>query len=311
GLGTFFICTLFSIQSILLSRIKLAASGNQPNMVLFDIQTAQKEKVSALTKQYNMPVLQQVPVVNMRLESINGETGSRRKEDSSLRRGAFTREYRVTYRDSLIASEKITGGQWHGTVAGAARPIYISIEEGWSKRQKLKLGDTMVFNVQGARVSTIVGSFREVDWNRVQTNFLLVFPKGVLEDAPQFNVLLTHVPSEEASANFQKAMVKSFPNVSIIDLGLILKTIDDILGKIGFVIRFMAGFSIVTGLVVLLASVLIRKYQRIQESVLLRTIGASRKQILIITGLEYFFFGALAAATGILLSLFSSWALAK
>jgi putative ABC transport system permease protein len=73
----------------------------------------------------------------------------------------------------------------------------------------------------------------------------------------------------------------------------------------------MAAFSISTGLVVLIASVLISKYQRIQESVLLRTLGASRKQILIITTLEYFFLGALAAGTGIILSLAGSWALAK
>ena len=73
----------------------------------------------------------------------------------------------------------------------------------------------------------------------------------------------------------------------------------------------MAAFSIITGLIVLIASVLISKYQRIQESVLLRTLGGSRKQILVITALEYFFLGALAAATGILLSLAASWALAK
>jgi putative ABC transport system permease protein len=150
-----------------------------------------------------------------------------------------------------------------------------------------------------------------VDWNRVQTNFLVVFPKGVLEEAPQFHVILTHVPSTEVSARFQQAVVKAYPNVSIIDLGLILSILDEILDKIGFVIRFMAGFSIITGLVVLIASVLISKYQRMQESVLLRTLGASRKQIFSITALEYFFLGALAAATGIVLALAGSWALAK
>ncbi len=73
----------------------------------------------------------------------------------------------------------------------------------------------------------------------------------------------------------------------------------------------MAGFSILTGFIVLLASVLISKYQRMQEMVLLRAMGASRRQILTITALEYFFLGALAAATGILMSLVGSWALAK
>jgi putative ABC transport system permease protein len=281
-------------------------------MVLFDIQSGQKDQVANLAKQYHLPLLQQVPVVNMRLESINGKTAATiLDKDSNSRRGAFSREYRVTFRNSLTASEKITEGKWYGQTADAAGTAYISLEQGWAKRQNLQLGDTMVFNVQGALIPTRVGSFREVDWNRIQTNFLVVFPVGVLEEAPQFHVLLTRVASDEASARFQQAMVKNFPNVSIIDLGLVLKTLDDVLGKIGFVIRFMAAFSIVTGLVVLVASVLISKFQRVQESVLLRTLGASRKQIFAITALEYFFLGALASLTGILLSLAGSWALAK
>ena len=127
---------------------------------------------------------------------------------------------------------------------------------------------------------------------------------------PQFHVLMTRVPEEATSAGMQQAMVKQFPNVSIIDLGLILSVLDAILDKIGFVIRFMGGFSILTGFVVLIASVMISKYQRIKESVLLRTMGATRKQILVITALEYFFLGAIASFTGVLLALGGSWALA-
>ena len=145
----------------------------------------------------------------------------------------------------------------------------------------------------------------------MQTNFIFVFPKGVLDDAPQFHVLLTRVPSKPASASFQQAAVKQFPNVSIIDLGLVLSVLDDLLDKLGDIIRFMAMFSIITGVVVLIASVRISKYQRIQESVLLRTMGASRKQILAITAIEYFFLGALSAATGIMIAFVGSWLLAK
>jgi putative ABC transport system permease protein len=91
----------------------------------------------------------------------------------------------------------------------------------------------------------------------------------------------------------------------------VLSILDKLLDKVGFVIRFMAGFSIFTGLIVLIASVLISKYQRIQESVLLRTLGASRNQIFYITALEYFFLGAFAAASGTFLSLGVSWLLAR
>jgi putative ABC transport system permease protein len=311
GLGTFLISTLYLSQNLLLDQVSLSGSGNQPNMVLFDIQSNQKEAVTRLVKESNIPILQEAPIVTMRLAEINGRTVEAIQKDSSSKipDWALTREYRVTYRDSLINSEKLVQGELH-THTSPTGIISISVEEAYLKRMNLKLGDELVFNVQGAPVKTVIGSTREVDWNRVQTNFLMVFPKGVLEEAPQFHVLVTKVKSAEQSANFQRALVQEFPNVSAIDLGLILRTIDEILEKVSFVIRFMALFSIVTGLIVLSSSVIISKYQRIQESVLLRTLGANSRQILQISLIEYFFLGALATLSGILLSLVSSWLLA-
>ena len=312
GLGTAFICTLFFVQDILINRVTLSSSKNQPNMVLFDIQSDQKAAVSNLTKSMNLPVLQEVPIVNMRMTEIKGRTAADYKKDSvawGAMRG-LEREYRVTYRDSLSDSEEIIEGKWIGR-AEPGKPVYVSIEDGYARRIGVKVGDELKFNVQGAPLKALVGSTRKVDWNRIQTNFILIFPAGVLEDAPQFHVLLTQVPSNEISAKYQQAVVRTFPNISMIDLGLVLSVLDEILDKMGFVIRFMAAFSIITGLIVLISSVLISKYQRIRESVLLRTIGASRKQILVITALEYFFLGALAAGAGIILSLIASWSLAR
>jgi putative ABC transport system permease protein len=293
--------------------VNRSASGNQPNTVLFDIQPAQREKVVVLAQQHDLPIQGTVPIVTMRLERINSITAEALQRDSTLpmQKWVFSREYRVTFRDTLSTSEKIAKGKWNGAVNGPSGTVFISLEQRFAERNDIKVGDTMMFNVQGALIPTVVGSLREVDWNRIQTNFLVVFPTGVLEQAPQFHVLLTRIPDKAASARFQQAVVRQFPNVSIIDLGLVLSILDKLLDKVGFVIRFMAGFSIITGLVVLIASVLISKYQRIQESVLLRTLGASRKQIFFITALEYFFLGALAAATGIVLSLVGSWLLAQ
>ncbi|MFD2161191.1 ABC transporter permease [Paradesertivirga mongoliensis] len=312
GLGTVFISTLFLVQDILLNRVALSASGNQPNMVLFDIQTNQKPAVAALTRSHGLPVISEVPIITMRIEEVNGYSAADVRKDSTIKvsRRAFNSELRVTYRDTLSASERITKGKWIGRVTPEGL-INVSLEEGYANRIHVGIGDKITFNVQGALIPTVVSSFREVDWNRIQTNFRLVFPAGVLEDAPQFHVLMTRAPDSRASAKFQQAVVQSFPNISVIDLELVLSVLDEILDKIGFVIQFMAAFSIITGLIVLVASVLISKYQRIQESVLLRTLGGSKRQILIITALEYFFLGAFAAATGIILSLAGSWALAK
>ena len=313
GLGTTFICLLINIQSILLNRISLSASSGQSNAVLFDIQPAQKDSLVALTMQQGLPVHAVVPIVNMRLEQVNQITAATLEKDSTLpmRKWVFSREYRVTFRDSLTDSEKITKGRWVGKPDQRTGNIFISLEERFAERNGIDIGDTMVFNVQGSIVPALVGSLRKVDFNRIQTNFLVVFPSGVLETAPQFLVLMTRIPDKQTSARYQQLIVQRFPNVSMIDLTLILNILDKLLDKVGFVIRFMAAFSIITGLVVLIASVLISRYQRMQESVLLRTMGASRRQIYYITALEYFFLGALAAATGMILSLALSWLLAK
>ena len=312
GLGTAFISTLCLVQDILLKRVTLSASGNQPNMILFDIQTTQKDQVAALANQYRLPLIQQVPIVTVRIEEINGKSAADVQKDSTIKisKNAFNSELRVTYRDTLTNSERITRGKWAGKVRGDGT-VLVSLEQRYAERIHVDVGDKMVFNVQGALIPAEVGSFREVDWNRIQTNFRVLFPEGILEEAPQFQVLVTRVPSSEVSVKFQQAVVQRFPNVSVIDLDLVLTVLDDILSKIGFVIKFMAAFSIITGIIVLIASVLISKYQRIQESVLLRTLGGSRRQILSITALEYFFLGSLAAATGVILSVFSTWALAK
>jgi putative ABC transport system permease protein len=316
GLGAFLISTLSLTQGLLLGRVALSSSGNQPNMVLFDIQNEQVAGVRSLVSQQRMPILQDMPVVTMRLSGVNGKgasAGTVKKgqpdKDSTTRTPgwAFTREFRVTYRDTLISSEKLISGKAPYQANGA---VYVSFDQGFMERMRLKLGDTLDFNVQGAPLQTIIGGTREIDWNRVQPNFLVVFPSGVLEQAPQFHVLMTRVPNNQVSARLQRQLVRSFPNVSAIDLDLVLKTLDDILGQISFVIRFMALFSILTGLLVLASSVIISKFQRLRESVLLRTLGASRSQILRITALEYGLLGLLASLSGILLSLAGTWALA-
>lgn len=312
GLCTVLLSTLFFIRFLLIDQISISGKGDRPNMVLFDIQSSQKEAVKALTLDYDLPVVQEVPVVTMRLREINGIDKNKAHNDSTIDypNWFFNREYRVTFRDSLISSESIVEGKWTPSVQ-KGDSIFISMSEGFSKNLKLEIGDEILFNVQGALIKTYIGSFRKVDWRRVQTNFLVVFPTGVLEEAPQFHVLITKVDKSDVSARYQQAVVRTFPNISIIDLELILKTLDDVLGKVSFVINFMAAFSILTGIIVLAGSVVLSKSQRIQESVLLRTIGAVKKQVFSITAIEYFVLGGIAALTGLFLSHIFSWAMAE
>ncbi len=306
GLGSALVMTLSFAQNLLLQQVALSGSGEQPNMILFDIQPSQKEGVKQLVRAAQLPVIQDVPIVTMRLESMDGVGVTQLLADSTIKREdwALEREYRCTYRDTMIDTEKILEGSFlnNRKTHPTNNTYYISVAKRVTDALQAKVGTKLTFNVGGAMVDAEISDIREVDFGRVQTNFFVVFPSGVLEPAPQFNVIVTRTNSPTQMVEFQKKLVDKYPNVSAIDLTSILKTVDSILGKVSFVIRFMALFSILTGLVVLISSVALSKYQRMQESVLLRTLGASRRQVLSINAIEYLMLGALATLTGIILA---------
>lgn len=309
GLGTFLIVSLYLTQDTLIKQIAIADSGKQPNLVFFDIQTDQQEEAEQLVRSMGAPVIQKVPIVTLRVAAIKGRTLEEIRKDSNSTVPRWVQEFRCTYRDSLTNTETILSGHWGRPVIDGDS-ILVSVEKGMADNLNVTVGDTLVFDVQGILMTTIVGSIREVNWRRVQPNFFVVFPTGVLETAPQFWVVVTRASSAEISASLQRAMVKRFPNISAVDLALILRTVDAILDKISFVIRFMAFFSIGTGFVVLIGAVLTSRFQRIQESVLLRTLGAVRSQIANIMGIEYLWLGSFATLSGCVLAMLGSWALA-
>ncbi|MDO9274315.1 MAG: ABC transporter permease [Lutibacter sp.] len=311
GVGTFLISTLYFTKDVLLAQASLESSAKNPNMILLDVQTEQKDSVANTINNNGLPVMDNMPIVTMRLQSINGRLVSEIRQDSSatIKRWILSHEFRVSYRDALTSSETMTAGVWTTKVTNTAL-VPISISDNLAEDAKVTVGDNITFNVQGVLFNTVVGSIRKVDWAQMQMNFTILFPKGVLENAPQFRVLTTSVPNELASAELQQELVKNFPNVSIIDLRQVLTVVEKLLDKISWLINFMAFFSILTGIIVLLGAVKTSKYQRIRESVLLRTLGARSNQILKITALEYLYLGVLGSLSGILLSLLSSQLLA-
>lgn len=312
GLGVFLVLTLYRTNQILSGGLIPKDRGSQPNAALFDIQGDQVASVTNILREKNLPIIDEVPLVTMRLAYLKGEPVRRlmRESDRNLPRWALRREYRSTYRDTLDSSEQLIKGTWPVKVTDP-NLIPISIEEGIAKDLGVDLNDELVFDVQGILMTNRIVSIRRVDWKRIQPNFFVVFPSGVLEEAPGFHIITTRVDTREQSADMQRGIVRAHPNVSVIDLTLVLDTIDTILEKIAFVVRFMALFTVVTGLIVLVASVLTGRYQRIQETILLRTLGASRQQVHRILLAEYLLLGALSALTGIVLAETGAWLLAR
>ena len=311
GLGVFLVGSLYTAQSSVLAHIARLGGGEQPNVVLFDIQTDQREGVAELIEGLGLPVLQQVPIVSMHIASLQGVPVDSVAAQNGRRRGgwALRREYRSTYRDSLTDSERLVAGQWRPRAVGDT--AFVSLEVGVAASLGVGVGDEMVFDVQGVPVPVTVASLRHVDWQRIMPNFLAVFSAGVLEEAPQFHVVVTRAADATTRAELQRQIVGAFPNVSAIDLDLILRTVDQVLDRVAAVVRFMALFSVGTGLVVLVASVSASRFQRLRESALLRTIGASRRQVSRILLVEYASLGALAGLTGVLLAVGGGWGLAR
>jgi len=311
-MGTFLMVTLFLVRGTVLSQWSSADEGGRPNLVLFDIQDDQHDGVSAVLTEAGAPALQQAPIVTMRLAELKGRPIEEILRDKESRIPSWTlrREYRSTFRGETANTEEVTEGEWTVSVPPGTEVVPVSVEEGIARDLGLKLGDEFVFNVQGVPVKCKVGSLRRVDWRRMQPNFFVVFPEGVLEEAPKFHIMAARAVDARMSADVQRRVVQQFPNVSAIDLSVVVETIDNIVGKASYVVNFMALFTVATGIIVLAGAILTGRFQRIRENVLLRTLGASRRQVLRIMLVEYAVLGALGGLAGGLLAIGANTALA-
>jgi putative ABC transport system permease protein len=335
GFGAFLISTLALVQSNLLAELGTGAAASHGNLLFFDIQQDQGAGVDSAIRNAHQSIIERAPLVTMRIAAIghadghsDGHTTARddRPTDGragggasdsgttpSGRRGAgwaLRREYRSTYRDTLVASEHLVAGQFSAAPAAGALPG-LSLEADLARELGVVLGDTITWDVQGVRIPTRLTSLRTIDWARFEPNFFAVFPTGVLEQAPQQAVVLANAPNADTLAQLQRTIVDRYPNVSSVDLTLIRQTVEGVLHKVTLAIRFMALFSIALALPVLASAVSATRRERVREGVLLKTLGASRAQILRIMSAEYATLGLLGSLTGMVLSFAGAWGLMR
>ncbi len=304
GLGTFLVLTLFLVRTTLLREIEGADAMGRPNLIFFDIQDDQIGPLESVAAEAGSPIAESAPIVTMKIASIRGKSVDEmmHEKDARIAEWALRREYRSTFRGALSGTEKLVEGNFTGHVGSGTVPAPISVEEGLARDMRLHLGDEVGWDVQGLPVRTVVGSIRSVEWRRLEPNFFVVFPEGVIEAAPKTFLAAVHVRTPADSARVQRAVVDAFPNVTAIDLALVVETLDGIFSKVAFAIQFMALFTVATGLVVLAGTVLTGRHQRLRETVLLRTLGATRRQLALIQVVEYAALGTQAAIVGGLLA---------
>ena len=320
GFGAFLLTTLFLVQHNLLRQLTLGGGAARPNLVFFDIQPDQRGPLVELLREQGVDGSAPVPIVPMRINAVNGRpvlrvTGDSAEwaTDSTPGGGrnsgwAFRREYRSTYRDSLVGSEKLVAGKWWEPRTDG--PGAISVEVGLASELDVTIGDTITWDVQGVLLPTVVRSIREVDWARFDTNFFVVFEPGLLEQAPQSFVILGRVDDPAARGRLQRTVVERFGNVTTVDLATLQGAVENLVDQVTLAIRFMAAFSLLTGALVLVGAVATSRFQRIREGALLRTLGATRRQVLRVVLAEYLALGGLAAIVGVGLAILAAWAIA-
>jgi putative ABC transport system permease protein len=209
----------------------------------------------------------------------------------------------------LSKSESLLKGKLQRLAAGKKDSVYVTISEAMHETLEVDMGDSLVFDIQGVPIKAFISGIRKVEWSEDPPNFIFVFPVGILEAAPQIWVATTRVDNAVVSNKFQQQLVTFFSNVSLVDLRLILKTVNELFSKVAVAIRFLSMFSIITGMIVLAGTVVNSKFVRMKEYVLLRTLGARTKLITAITLIEYAYLGLFAALAGMLLSLGAGWVL--
>jgi putative ABC transport system permease protein len=314
GLGTFLVLTLVLSRTTLLREISGVDSAGRPNLIFFDIQDDQIDALKGIAAAAGSPVTESAPIITMKILSVRGVpaeglmAGDRRSRPAAW---ALRREYRSTYRGSLTDTEKLAEGVFTGRADPAAGPVPVSLEEGLARDLQVHLGDEIDWDVQGLAVKTRVGSIRSVEWRRMEPNFFVVFPEGVLESAPKTFIAALRAATPADSGSVQSAVVDAFPNVTAIDLTLVAQTLDSIFSKVAFAVQFMALFTVATGLVVLAGAIFAGRHQRIRETVLLRTLGATSSQVAQIELVEYAVLGLQAAIVGSLLAVAGNALLAR
>ena len=316
GFGVFLMSTVYQVQDNLLRTVTVKLDASRANVVFFDVQDDQALPLDSLIRASGHEITQRTPLVPMKIVAINSLSGDQLlKGDSTKSNGArrerwvLRREFRSTFRNSVMASEQVVTGRFHTGGSPANKLPEVSLDREIARSLRVGIHDTITWDVQGIRVATRVTSLREVNWSRFEPNFFAVFESRALAKAPKQYVILANVKGDAAVARLQRDVVSRFPNVASLDLTLIQATIERVLGRVTTAIRFMAGLSLALGIPVLFSAVSATRRERLREGVLLKVLGATRRQVGRVMLAEYLLLGSLGSVAGVLLSIGGAWGL--
>jgi putative ABC transport system permease protein len=311
GIGVFFIIGVRSLQTNLLSQFRIDMRSDGPDLFLIDVQADQEAGVREFLASVNPDYpARLIPVLRARVTSVQGQDTHLRNYEEVRGQGGLGREFVITYRDHLEANERVVDGAFW---AGAAGEPEVSIEEGIQRRAGVRVGDTMRFDVMGRAIDARVTSVRHVDWADARSGgFMFVFRPGTFDKAPTTFIAAARVPSDpSARARVQRDLVARYPNVSVIDVREIVARVQAVAENITMAVSIVGLVALLSGLLILVGSVSMTRFQRLHESAVFKTLGATTRTLAGMLAIEYTALGALAGVIGAAGSLALTWAFCR
>jgi putative ABC transport system permease protein len=299
GTGVMLILAVYLMQSMLLRDIRETASPKIPNIFLIDVTTdeiagvkdffARQPGVSQAVGQS----LDLMPVVTGRFVSLNGKPLANLKEQHFPRRMLENAE--LSWADTLPTGDKVTQGKWW-TDSGA---MELAVGEGTAQRLHLGLGSMVELEVGGVVRTLKVAAVYRADGQHLGARVAFVLPSGQLKNEQATWYGGAHVDPKQVAA-MERALFAAYPTVSVINLADVLERVESVVDQITFVVRFLAGFSIFAGLMILASSIASTRFRRMREAVVLKTLGATRLRIVRTFSVEFSVLGLLAGTVGVI-----------
>jgi putative ABC transport system permease protein len=294
GTGVMLILAVYLMQGSLLRDLRETASPKLPNVFLIDVTTDEVAGVKEFFQHQPgvTQALDLMPVVSGRFVSLNGQPVEQMKEQHFPRRLLENAE--LTWSDAAPAGDKITQGKWWM----GADVAELAVGEGAAKRLHLGVGSAVELEVGGRPRTLKVAALYRADGEHLGARVQFVLPSGQLKGATATWYGGAHIDTRQV-ATMERALFVAYPTVTVINIADVLDRIESVVDQITFVVRFLAGFSILAGLMILASSIASARFRRMREAVVLKTLGATRMRIVRTFSVEFSVLGLLAGSVGV------------
>ena len=288
GLGLMVLLILTVIRADLLEEWGGRLPDDTPNRFLINIQPDQVDGIQDFLSREMGSTPLVYPMLRARLVAVNDKEIDEDSYEDERAKRLVNREFNLSWGNELPPENTISQGQWWDDRTLAA----FSVEEGLAKTLELNLGDQLTFEVAGAVFSAKVTNLRHVDWENFRVNFFVMAPDGYLNDYPSTYITSFYLPADQHQV--LNRMLQQFPNVTVIDVAAVLDQVHRIIQRVTQAIEYVSVFTILAGLIVLYAAIHSTLDERVREAAILRTLGATKKQILQGLIVEFSLLGAVA-----------------